>query len=255
MLLCDFHIHSNFSDGQLSIPELIDFYGSKKFDVIAITDHLCDTKSVMGALAHTTRLSLNSKNFGQYLKTINEEAVRAWECYQMLVLPGIEITKNSMYYPRSSHILAIDCLEFISPEDPVEKVLEHIHKAGGLSVAAHPVPYRSLDYQTLHLWNRRKELSSLIDAWEVASGPHWSDVVAKSGLPMLASSDLHRPSQLKSWKTILHADKSKESVRSAIKNQLLDFVFYESSRHTYRQRLYRAPRTNLNFGLVPPQYE
>jgi len=25
MLLCDFHIHSNYSDGKLSVPEIVDF--------------------------------------------------------------------------------------------------------------------------------------------------------------------------------------------------------------------------------------
>ena len=42
MLLCDFHIHSNYSDGKLSVPEIVDFYGERGFDCICITDHLAD---------------------------------------------------------------------------------------------------------------------------------------------------------------------------------------------------------------------
>jgi hypothetical protein len=36
--LCDFHIHTNYSDGRLTLPEVGDFYGRRKFDCICITD-------------------------------------------------------------------------------------------------------------------------------------------------------------------------------------------------------------------------
>jgi predicted metal-dependent phosphoesterase TrpH len=40
-LLCDFHVHTQWSDGKLSVSEVVDLYGSTgKFDVIAITDHI-----------------------------------------------------------------------------------------------------------------------------------------------------------------------------------------------------------------------
>ena len=40
-LLCDFHVHTRWSDGRLSLREVIDLYGkTRRFDVIAITDHI-----------------------------------------------------------------------------------------------------------------------------------------------------------------------------------------------------------------------
>ena len=40
-LLCDFHVHTHWSDGRLSLREVIDLYGrTQKFDVIAVTDHI-----------------------------------------------------------------------------------------------------------------------------------------------------------------------------------------------------------------------
>ena len=40
-LLCDFHVHTQWSDGRLSVAEVVDLYGSTgKFDVLAITDHI-----------------------------------------------------------------------------------------------------------------------------------------------------------------------------------------------------------------------
>ena len=39
-LLCDFHVHTTWSDGRLSIREVVDLYGQTgRFDVVAITDH------------------------------------------------------------------------------------------------------------------------------------------------------------------------------------------------------------------------
>ena len=40
-LLCDFHVHTSWSDGRLSLREVVDLYGkTRRFDVIAITDHI-----------------------------------------------------------------------------------------------------------------------------------------------------------------------------------------------------------------------
>src|SRR5208337_2072299 len=48
MLLCDFHIHTNYSDGKLAVPEVVDFYGRLGFDAICITDHLADPRRLIG---------------------------------------------------------------------------------------------------------------------------------------------------------------------------------------------------------------
>ena len=40
-LLCDFHVHTRWSDGRLTMREVVDLYGqTRRFDVIAITDHI-----------------------------------------------------------------------------------------------------------------------------------------------------------------------------------------------------------------------
>jgi len=46
-LLCDFHVHTRWSDGRLSLREVIDLYGAtRRFDVIAITDHILAVRFV-----------------------------------------------------------------------------------------------------------------------------------------------------------------------------------------------------------------
>jgi predicted metal-dependent phosphoesterase TrpH len=37
MLLCDFHIHTKYSDGSIGLRNVIDLFGQAGFDVIAIT--------------------------------------------------------------------------------------------------------------------------------------------------------------------------------------------------------------------------
>ena len=44
-LFCDFHIHTNFSDGELPLREVIDLFGKSSFDAISITDHILDKKT------------------------------------------------------------------------------------------------------------------------------------------------------------------------------------------------------------------
>ena len=56
-LLCDFHVHTTWSDGQLALAEVIDLYGSTgKFDVIAITDHILMKKDLMARMGRIATL-------------------------------------------------------------------------------------------------------------------------------------------------------------------------------------------------------
>ncbi len=102
-----------------------------------------------------------------------------------------------------------------------------IRSQGGLAVAAHPVSTRKVEKQTYHLWDRRDELAQEFDAWEVASGPHLFDEVLHSSLPKLATSDLHSPKQIYSWKTVFYCELHREAILEAIRKQELDFHFYQ----------------------------
>ncbi len=59
MLLCDFHIHTNYSDGKLTVPEVVDFYGKRGFDCICITDHLADPRRLIGKLSRLANLAVD----------------------------------------------------------------------------------------------------------------------------------------------------------------------------------------------------
>lgn len=219
MFLSDFHLHSTFSDGKLSIPEIVDLYGARGFGAIAITDHLCEDETLIGKAAAYLGRTLTPATFPIYQEILKSEANRAWRKYRMLVLPGFELTRNSISNHRSAHVLAIGCEDWISASLPIEEQCAAIHHQGGLAVAAHPVPTGEMEKQTLYLWKRREELSKHFDAWEVASGRKLFSEVLESGLPMLANSDLHRREQFESWKTLLYCEKDKDAIREAVRTQ------------------------------------
>jgi predicted metal-dependent phosphoesterase TrpH len=228
MFLADFHMHSNASDGKLSMRELVDLYGERGFGAIAITDHLCDA-TLLGKASRYLNLSLSKERFPAYVAAIREEAARAWEEYEMVVLPGFELTKNTLSNHRSAHVLALGLESYVDPALDVADIARAIRAQGGLAIAAHPVSTRKFEKQTYHLWDRRGELRNAFDAWEVASGPHLFDEVLQSGLPLIASSDLHHRKQMTSWKTVLECERHPEAIMDAIRRQELRFHFYRDA--------------------------
>lgn len=230
MLLCDFHVHSSFSDGRLSMGQVIDFYGQRGFDAIAITDHICDDSTLLGSAAHFLHKTITLNSFYQYRECLLEQAERAWKKYKMIVFPGFELTKNSISNHRSAHILGIGTHSYIDPNQDALHLIKEIKSQGGLAVAAHPVDTKMHEPQTYHLWNRREELREHFDAWEVASGPIYFEEVERAKLPMIASSDLHVPQQIHSWKTLVDAEKHPQAILEAIRNQKVNFRFYKEAR-------------------------
>src|SRR5579863_9687081 len=101
-LLCDFHVHTTWSDGRMSLREVVDLYGQTgRFDVIAITDHILMKRDLLGRAARLMSLgrrefSVTKERFDAYLDAIASEARRARRLYDMLVIPGAEITQNNL---------------------------------------------------------------------------------------------------------------------------------------------------------------
>ena len=226
MILADLHVHSTFSDGQMTIAELVDFYGSRGFGAIAITDHLCETNALIGKAARIIGHTLTEHTFSIYLRTLEEQRERAWKQYRMVLIGGVEITQNRISNHRSAHILGLGIEKWINPNGDVVDIAKSIQAQGGLAIAAHPVSTRKIEKQTYHLWDRRKELRHVLDGWEVASGRHWFDEVAKEKLPVIATSDLHRADQIDSWKTVFTCEKHPEAILTAIRRQDIDFHYY-----------------------------
>lgn len=223
-LLCDFHVHTRWSDGRLSLRETIDLYGKTgRFDVIAITDHILMERDVLARAARVAtlgrrRFSVDADVFDDYLADIRAEAERARRIYDLLVVPGAEITQNHIRSRKNSHIVALGITEYISADQSAEDILREIRRQGAFSIACHPHhrTTRRIEIGTCYLWDHREKLADLVDVWEAANRDDLFSVTSLKHYPYVANSDFHKPKHLFSWKTLLRAEKNWPAVRAAL---------------------------------------
>jgi hypothetical protein len=199
-LLCDFHVHTTWSDGRLSVPEVIDLHGrTGRFDVIAITDHILMKRDLLGRAARPASLgrrhfSVTKERFEQYLEHVAREAERAKRLYDLLVLPGAEITQNHLRSRRNAHIVALNLRQYISADQAAEDILKEIRRQGALSIACHPHhrTTRRIEIRTCYLWEHRKRVMELVDVWEAANRDDLFSVTSLKHYPYVANSDFHK---------------------------------------------------------------
>jgi predicted metal-dependent phosphoesterase TrpH len=224
-LLCDFHVHTLWSDGKLSVAEVVDLYGSTgRFDAIAITDHILMKKDMLaraGRLATLGRraFGVREQDFQAYLDDIREQAERAMRQYGLLVVPGAEITQNRLRGRKNSHIIALDIKQYVSADQRADEILREIRRQGALSIACHPHhrATRRLEISTCYLWDHREELADLVDIWEAANRDDLFSVTSLKHYPYVANSDFHKPRHLYSWKTLVRSDKNWPAIRQALR--------------------------------------
>ncbi|HEY1662704.1 MAG TPA: glycosyltransferase [Verrucomicrobiae bacterium] len=218
MLLCDFHIHTNYSDGKLSVPEIIDFYGERGFDCICITDHLADPKRLLGKLSELSNMTLAQEQIGEYFAIIERERQRAWRRYKMLVMTGIEFNKDGYTRKTSAHLLGVDLKAPISASLEIPEIIEKIHEQGALAIASHPHIMKSeWGKNTLYLWENQEKFAPMLDAWEIANRNNIFNDIGLKRLPFIANSDFHKPKHIYSWKTLIHCEKDYEAIKDCIR--------------------------------------
>lgn len=221
-------MHTRWSDGRLSLREVIDLYGRiDHFDVVAITDHILMKRDLLaraGRLASLGRrdFSVTAERFEAYLADIANEAQRATRLYDLLVIPGAEITQNHLLGRKNSHIIALNLREFISADQPAEDILRAIRRQGALSIACHPHhrTTRRLEISTCYLWDHRKRLVDLVDVWEAANRDDLFSVTSLKHYPYVANSDFHKPKHLYSWKTLVRSEKSWNAIARALRSNV-----------------------------------
>lgn len=217
MLLADFHIHTSWSDGRLSMREVVDLFGGSGHDVIAITDHVVNTDTLLGKVGHRLKLSVTRESFDAYRTEIDLMARYARDRYGMLVLPGCELTRNAATGGRAAHALALGLDAFVSADGSPEEMLTRARDAGALTVACHPNEQSGWFENTFYLWNRRKEVAGLVDLWEVACPWDLFPPVSRARFAYVGNSDFHRREHFWAWKTLLDCGKSEASVFAALR--------------------------------------
>lgn len=182
-LLCDFHVHTQWSDGKLTVRE---------------------------------------EDFAGYLTDIEAEGRRALKEYGMLVVAGAEVTQNKIRAKKNSHIIALGLKKYISADQSADTILREIRRQGALSIACHPhhTTTRRIEISTCYLWDHREELSDLVDVWEAANRDDLFSVTSLKHYPYVANSDFHKPKHLYSWKTLIRCEKNWPAIREALRKNV-----------------------------------
>jgi len=220
VLLCELHAHTAFSDGDLSLRETVDVYGLAGFDVLCITDHCVRADDPWLETASRPN-HVQAANFDRYLQAVEREADRARARFDMLVVPGLELTYWH-HDPRfAAHAVAVGLRSFVGVEEGVEKALVDARAAGAALIAAHP--YRLEDAQRNERGTARfavewPSLHRLVDRFELANRHELFPWVARAKLPYVASGDFHRPEHLNTWKTLVPCAKSEAALVSYLRS-------------------------------------
>jgi predicted metal-dependent phosphoesterase TrpH len=238
-LLCELHAHTTWSDGSLSVPELVDLYGRRGFDVLCVTDHiLADDDPWLGEQSDAAVPALlDERSWPAYLDEIEREAARARERYGLVVIPGAELTLNHENPDRAAHAVAVGLRSFVSLDDGIEGALRAARAFGAGLIAAHPhgghdpdpIPFRT----TRRFWRERALLGPLVDRFELFNRHDLFGWVAEAGVPVVANGDFHRVEHVATWKTLLPCAKEEHAV----------LTYLRSSRPAYLTRLDDEPKT------------
>lgn len=234
-LLCDLHTHTNYSDGKLTVSELVDFYGQRHFDCLCITDHLADPRRLIGKLSRLSTLTVGENQLAEYFEVIEREKRRAWRKYSMVLMAGLEFNKDGLTKKSSAHLLGVDLTGPINPALDLSETISQIHAQGGLAIASHPhIMKTEWGKDTLYLWENQEKYIPLIDAWEIANRNNIFSPVSAMRLPFVASSDFHKPKHIYSWKTVLHCEKDPAAIKACIRrNERVSITLYrDAAAHT-----------------------
>jgi predicted metal-dependent phosphoesterase TrpH len=213
-LLCELHAHTRWSDGALTVRELCDLYGRNGFDVLAITDHVVRRDDPWRLLGNEPQ-EVAARDHPSYLAEIAREARRARALYDLLVLPGLELTYNDDDERSAAHAVAVGLRRHVAVDDGLEPALAAARGQGAALIAAHPY---ALDAAAASI--RRtgrfaaewRELAPLVDRFELFNRCELFGWVAEAGLPTVACGDFHRSEHLPGWKTLLPCAKREEAV-------------------------------------------
>jgi predicted metal-dependent phosphoesterase TrpH len=207
LLLSELHAHTTWSDGYLTLPELVDLYGRHEFDVLCVTDHVVRLDDPMAT-------AIDSWTWPAYLAAIRAQAERALEEYGLLVIPGLELSDNQEDPDRSAHALALGLERHVAVDEGIVAALEAANEQGAALVAAHP--YRADDWTPLRPTRRiARELETfreLIHRYELFNRNEVFSWVAEAGLPGVATGDVHRDAHLASWKTLIPCERDEAAV-------------------------------------------
>jgi predicted metal-dependent phosphoesterase TrpH len=211
-LLCELHAHTRWSDGRLTVAELVDLPGRNGFDVLRVTDHVVrEDDPWRGRPGHR---SVDGESWGAYLADVEREAGRAWRTYGMRVIPGLELTFNDENPDEAAHALAIGLRELVTVDAGIAAAMTEAAEAGAALIAAHPFAeeHTGTPGRLTRRFARDPGLRELAHRFELFNRAQLFGWVAEAGLPAIAAGDFHDPPHLAGWKTLLPSLQDEQAV-------------------------------------------
>ena len=210
-LLCELHAHTTWSDGALTLPQLVDLYGRSGFDVLAVTDHVVRDRERWCAHAK----ALHRGDYGVYLEQAQAEAERARSLYDLLLIPGLELTFDDPDPRLAAHAVAVGLREHVGLNAGLDGALAQAREHGAALIAAHPYALGELGgtpRTTARSAEEPEWAAEAVHRFEVCNRHDFFAWVARARLPVVANGDFHRLEHLATWKTLLPAEKREEAV-------------------------------------------
>jgi predicted metal-dependent phosphoesterase TrpH len=214
-LLCELHAHTRWSDGVLSIRELVDLHGRNGFDVLAITDHVVRRDDPWRTRPGIVVRAVDERTWVSYLAEIERESQRALATYGLVVVPGLELTFNDEEAVKAAHAVALGLRQFASVDAGIAGAIETAVQAGAAVVAAHPYGRDEPAGGNLRVtqrFSRDAGLRGLVHRFELFNRSHLFGWVADAGLPAVAAGDFHTTDHLAGWRTLIPCERSVEAV-------------------------------------------
>lgn len=242
----DLHVHTIYSDGDVTPRQRVHEAWYDGLDIIAITDHLearnyekfmlkahaaynPDGKAYKYHHAGSVRLMKDGTDVGircdfnatfaeaeNYLKTAG---------FPLLLIKGSEISRNPFEMGHFNALFLKDVNAIYNID--AKETFRNVHKQGGLVIHNHPAYRRNTTEKSD--WQKEVYAEKLFDGVEIANGtkfyPKMIRRCVEENLVMIGATDTHRPTsgQFKDFgffrtMTIIFA---KENTEEAIKDALL----------------------------------
>jgi predicted metal-dependent phosphoesterase TrpH len=213
-LLVELHSHTTWSDGRLTVRELVDVVGSRGFDVLCVTDHVVRGDDPWLDETQRREQGVGRAQYAAYAAELEREAERARSLYDLLVIPGLELTYNDRDPAVAAHAVAVGLHDFVPVDDGLDGAIETAAEAGAAIVAAHPydgerAPCAS---RLTQRWSRDAGVRRLAHRFELFNRLQLFGWVAEAGLPAVACGDVHVAEHVGGWKTLLPCAKDEASV-------------------------------------------
>jgi len=218
-LLCELHAHTTWSDGELSLPELVNLYGRAGFDVLCVTDHVLREDDPWPAA--NGRTCVTAENFDAYLEEIDRECDRALSRFGLLLVPGLELTYNDLDPDRACHAVAVGLRQLVPMDAGPAAAMEMARDYGAAVVVAHPYelgPTPGVRFPTRYFSRNWRRLDGLFDRVELFNGQQLFGWVANKGLPPVACADLHREDQFPGWTTLVSCEPEADALVSYLRS-------------------------------------